>query len=132
MTYRIGRRSILVAQPHQKEWLGSRWGSHGRVERYVLWFGAYGQQYVLCYSHSLEDALEQAAEALYGAGMLGYFAEPEMEDGSTHDCPDAAEGFPCTCDLTYTESGYIPGWEWGIALEAPTREQLIVFHRGDA
>ena len=28
-------------------------------------------------------------------------------------------------DLTYTESGYIASWEWGIEVENPTREQLL-------
>jgi hypothetical protein len=119
---RIGTRSILVANPFEKDFTRKRW---------VLYFGAVGTQYVLVFGGSLENALEEAAAALVDANMPGYFIEPEVEDGSTHDCPDGAEGYPCTCDLTYTESGYLPSWEWGIALEDPTREQLIAFHKGE-
>jgi len=120
--YKWCSRSILVANPGDKGTWKNTW---------VLWFGAIGTQYVLVYADSLEGALEDSAGALADAGMMGYFTEPEMEDGSTHDCPDATEGFPCTCDLTYTESGYIPSWEWGLAMENPSREDLIRFHYGD-
>ena len=123
--YRPGKRTICVANPHEKEWVGSRFGSTQTYQRWVLYFGSVGTTYVLVYSPNLEDALEEAAEFLLEKGWVGYFTEPEMEDGSTHDCPDAKEGFPCTCDLTYTESGYIPSWEWGIALEDASQNDLV-------
>ena len=126
--YRVGKRSITVANPHGKEWVGTRYGSDGSYSRWVLWFGSCGPTYVLVYAPSLEDALEEAAQHLADKGWVGHFVKPEMEDGSTHDCPDAKEGFPCTCDLTYTESGYLASWEWGIALEGATPADLVSFY----
>jgi hypothetical protein len=125
--YRIGKREIHVANPHEKDWVGEGFRD---CKRWVLWFGACGPTYVLIYSQCLEDALEEAAGFLADR-FPGHFVEPEMEDGLTHDCPDAKEGFPCTCDLTYTESGYIAGWEWGIAIENASRADLVRFYHAD-
>ena len=128
MTYRVGKREIHVANPDGKAWAGD--GAYDD-RRWVLYFGAAGTTYVLVYARHLEDALEEAAQFLSDKGWAGYFEEPEMEDGSTHDCPDAKEGYPCTCDLTYTESGYLASWEWGIALEHPTPKQISAFYHAD-
>lgn len=125
--YRIGKRPIHVANPHEKEWVGD--GAYDE-RRWLLWFGQMGTTNVLVYARSLEDALEEAA-AFLAERFPGHFVEPEMEDGSTHDCPDAKEGFPCTCDLTYTESGYLEGWEWGISIENASRKDLVRFYHAD-
>jgi len=34
-------------------------------------------------------------------------------------------------DQTYTESGYIASWQWGIALEDPTTEKLYSYVCGN-
>jgi hypothetical protein len=129
-SYRVGRQRILVAEPGEKAWAGQRFGD-GRVKRMVLCFGSIGVDYVLSYSPTLEEALEKSAATLKEYGLESHFTEPEMEDGSTHDCPDA-ENYPCTCDLTYTESGYIASWEWNIVNEDATRDDLIKLHRRES
>ncbi len=114
----LGRRHIVIANPEDK----GVW-----QHTYVLWFGCIGTAFVLVYAHHLSDALEEAAAKLKDLGWDGYFDEPDPE---TTDC-EHCKPYPCTCDLTYTESGHIPSHEWGIALEDPDRSKLIEFHYGD-
>ena len=123
--------------------------------RYVLWFGAgYGPATnILVYADSLENALEGAAQEI-AERWPGLFTEPDYQDtfedligegelpsdfvfdpsglygrideetyGKIRDHAEA--------DLTYTESGWIASWEWGIVAEDPSREQLLaIAHEG--
>ena len=87
---------------------------------WVFHFGAYGGTHVLAFG-SLEDALEEAAARLLKVAP-GFFEEPdydaaaqelfgcnmdEVADEQVSDVMDRAEQ-----DLTYTESGFLPSWEW--------------------
>jgi CO/xanthine dehydrogenase Mo-binding subunit len=99
---------------------------------FVLWFGAYGDTHVLTWAESIEDALEQASselpkdmftaltdsytEAL--AELVAEGADPE-DDETIQAAQEAAE-----VDMTYTESGYLASWEWGITFENPTLDQI--------
>lgn len=88
---------------------------------YAFQFGAYGTTNVLVWgdSHiSLEDALEIAAGWLADNApglliddkeMANLYEEAKKEDpnGDEDSWRETAE-----TDLTYTESGYIPSWEW--------------------
>lgn len=80
---------------------------------WMLWFGAYGSIKVLVAERCLQDALEAAAEVL----PKGVFTEVEYpNDNPTEQEREAAEA-----DLTYTEQGWIPSWEWG-AMEMTIEE----------
>ena len=109
---------------------------------YVLWFGACGATYLHVYTRSLEDAIEQCAawlaehapghimehgceehtdllrEAFEDAG-LEWTGDIDWEDAAQSEAAQNAEA-----DLTYTESGYLTSYEWGIALENPTAADL--------
>ena len=124
-----------------------RWGIGRLMHRYVLWFGAYSSVRVLVYAPTLEEALEDAAQELRDRGWGGLFTEPDYEDaledlqqkgkipldvtwGDISACGviDAVSGKvldAAQADLTYTESGWIPSWEWGIMVEDPSRADLL-------
>ena len=110
---------------------------YGNEHRYLLWFGCVGTTHVLVQAFSLDDALEEAATALKAMGYEGYFTEPEYSQEflaymrsprpfgeetprRIQDLQEEAEA-----DLTYTESGWLVSYEWGISAEDPTKEQLI-------
>lgn len=115
---------------------------------YVLWFGACAATYLHVYADSLEDALEECAAwvAEHAPGhimahgsdeLVALYREAFEEIGLTWDgnvdwndrkqelAMQSAES-----DLTYTESGYLTSYEWGIALEDPTTEDLYRFIGG--
>ena len=125
--------------------------------RYVLWFGSgYGPATnILVYADSLEAALGDAAQEI-AERWPGLFTEPDYQDAfedlqqdgtipegwtwamvsSMH--PDTPPGRAlqavmehAEADLTYTESGWIASWEWGIVAEDPTRKELLaIAHEG--
>lgn len=132
-------RRIVMINPSEKRWHDGK--------AFVLWFGAYGTR-VHVYTDSLEDALEQAA---------GYLADhapghimPLGSDEHTALCRGAFEdaGLVWTGEvdwsddkqaqamasaedgLTYTESGHITAYEWGVALENPTTAELHAYIEG--
>lgn len=71
---------------------------------WLFTFGAYGGTRVIVLSEpgtsSLADAMETAAEVVAEVAP-GIFADP----------PESEED---EVDMTYTESGWIPSWEWGV------------------
>lgn len=104
-------RKIILINPMEKRYF---------KQSFVLWFGAYGTTYLRVYADSLEDALEWCGEwlKLYEPGV--FTDEPTFdEDGNAIDNSDA--------DLTYTESGWIASWEWGISLDNPSVNELYQF-----
>ena len=122
------------------------------MHRYVLWFGAYAETRVLVYAHSLEEALEAAAQEIRERGWIGLFTEPDYADAledlqrdgkipqdvtweeiSTCDVIDEVSDKVLSraqADLTYTEAGWIASWEWGIVAEDPSREELLAIAHG--
>jgi hypothetical protein len=95
---------------------------------YLFSFGAYGDTRVYAWGcHSLEDALEAAAEWLKD-NAPGVFHEPDYaeaaseigapEDWDSDDNMDewgARVQEAAEVDLTYTESGYFASWEWHVS-----------------
>jgi len=94
---------------------------------YILWFGAHAPTRLFIWARSLEAALEEAAGTLadHFPGLIMQHDDPQLkelydeareelvEDGD--EDPDEGEVMEkATADLTYTESGYIPSYEWGI------------------
>lgn len=125
---RSKRRNVACANPGEKSWKGAKGSfvfafSHGGFDTHT---------YVFAYGH-IEDALESAAEWLYEHAP-GYFVDDYVteeynrliaEGLSVEEAQDGA-----TMDLTYTESGYLESWCWGIALDCPTPAQLASFVHG--
>ncbi len=104
---------------------GPDYPSRPRGEQlYGLQFGAYGWTKVLVWSRSLEKALEEAAGWLadHAPGIfvdqdeLARLEKEYREEHPDADDDDVSQG--AYEDLTYTESGYIPSWEWGIGFDS--------------
>lgn len=123
------QRQIWLANPDNRAFCDTRW---------VLWFGAYADTYVMVWEDSLEDALETAADFLANHGFSGHFVDmtDAYQDAARDlglDWPSDDEHVVCKvvdaaeADLTYTESGFIPSWEWGYLAENPTRDDLLNF-----
>lgn len=130
--------AIVIVNPDQRDWAR---------HRYVLWFGAYASTRLMIWANSLESAIEDAAEWLaeHAPGHLMAPNSPEYIDLLRDACKDhGIEWDPdrfyggidseieaviqdAEADLTYTESGYLTSYEWGICLEDPTREDLASF-----
>lgn len=112
-------------------------GTKGWGRPYILWFGACAPTNILCYADGLEAALEDAAQAIEEHGWRGLFSPPDYEDALSDLQRDgkvpsgltwaqvssgpwedgsymALVGERAEQDHTYTESGYILSWEWGI------------------
>jgi len=91
---------------------------YARESLFALQFGAYGWTKLLVWASSAEDSLEEAAGWLKEFAP-GIFTDEdslrEMEEDYREENPDADDDdvmdamYP---DHTYTESGYIPSWEW--------------------
>lgn len=95
-----------------------------------LWwfqFGAYGDTYVFVWGGSLEDALEEAAGWLADNAPGLLTSEKEMAERFQEEAEDQGVSWPpedwddpevesvreaAEADMTYTESGWIPSWEW--------------------
>jgi hypothetical protein len=104
---------------------------------FVFHFGAYGT-HVLAYGR-LEDALEDAA-AWLKEHAPGHLTEPDYES-AMKECADAGHlndqdedeqeevvRTRAEADLTYTEAGWIPSYEWNIT-ELHSPEELLAFVR---
>lgn len=93
-----------------------------RVSLFYFSFGAYGDLHVLVWSKGVEDALETAAEYMKDEGHIGIFVDDENLKELAIEAreelgPDASDDEiyeQGTADLTYTESGYIPSFEWWV------------------
>ena len=100
-------------------------------QRFVFWFG--GDTYLMSYGWDMERALEEAIDWIvdHAPGLLHddaveeTYREAIAEGKSEEEAIEEAE-----MDMTsFGHSGmhYLASWEWGIALENPTREELIAF-----
>jgi len=118
---------------------------------YVLWFGACAASYLHVYANSLDDALEECAAYLaeYAPGHIMKHGSEEhvallkeaCEEHGVEWDPDKFCGAiepladmvitDAEADLTYTESGFLTSYEWGISLENPTSTDLYKFIKGD-
>lgn len=113
-------------------------------QRVVLTFGAYHSTLVLAFGH-VEDALEDAASWL-ADNEPGHFATDAVNEtynetyaerikaGDDEETAIEAAREESEEDCTYTESGWLNSWEWGIARENPTRADLLELmgHEGEA
>lgn len=117
---------------------------------FVLCFGAYGWTRLHVYADSLEDALEECASWLadHAPGLITKQNSDEYNDLMREACEESNLVWPppkdcddyepyweaeesAMTDHTRTEAGWIPSWEWGIALEDPTVPELYAFVCGN-
>lgn len=135
-------REVVLLNPDMKQW---------HKHAYVLWFGSVGMTYLHVYADGLEDALEECAEWLAehapghimkayseehidlikdACGDAGIEYDPALFAGSSLDSELERVLQDAEADLTYTESGYLTSYEWGISLEDPDAATLYDFIKG--
>lgn len=124
----MSNRKLHIVNPSEK--------SHFDGHNFILWFGAYGDTYLLVYAALLEDALELAVDWLVdnAPGLLAtdevneeyerLIAEGKSEDEAREEAEMDATMFG------HNGCEYINSWEWGIALENPTPKQISMFVKG--
>jgi hypothetical protein len=135
------RRKIEVINANAKHWT---------QQTYVLWFGACSPTLLLVYANSLDDALEECSEWLadnapglimpaWGEEHTTLVKEACEEVGLAYPPSDGADleadgyydaQYTAEADLTYTESGYLTAYDWGIALENPSPKEIADFAHG--
>lgn len=144
-----GEREVTMINPTHRQWY-ARWGGRGRDESdaYVLSFGAYGDTSLHVYADSLDTAIELAAGWLadHAPGYIMTEDSEDLADLRKEACEDAGLTWPmpadltpqameaywaafesAEADLTHTESGYLTSYEFTLALENPTVEELYAF-----
>ncbi len=139
--FRRGEHGIYFINPPDRE---ERHGRHA-PQRFLLWFGACAPTLLMVWERHLEDALETAADWLADntPGHLMTEDSEEMADLRREACEEAGLPWPPECDhemeelgyydtfesaeadLTYTESGYLTSYEWGIVAENPDRATVL-------
>ena len=114
---------IVLVNPSDRDWTR---------QRFVLWFGAYGSTNLMVWANSLDDALDECVDwiAEHAPGLLcdeqvaESYREALAAGKSEEEAMEEAE-----MDMTSAGncSNYLASWEWGIALENPTREDLDAY-----
>lgn len=113
----------------------------GSQKPYILTFGQISATLLFIWARSLEAALEEAGETLaeHFPGLIMKPDDPELqelydeareelgEDADEDEVMQQAEA-----DLTYTESGYITSYEWGIASDPEGNEWPEAVEAGTA
>ena len=145
-------RRVVMINPTEREFYTRGYNANRRgYGAYVLWFGTCGTTYVHVYADSLESALEECAGYLadHAPGHLMPFGGEEHTELLKEACEGHGIAFDpsrfcgvideeadavlqdAEADLTYTESGFLTSYEWGIALECPTTAELYAFITGE-
>ena len=101
----------------------TEYDSYMKNSIFAFAFGAYGWTRLIVWEASdhIDDALEKAGEWLaeHAPGILtseeeiGKLIEEAKEEDPSLDDEDAFS--TATQDMTYTESGWIPSWEWTVS-----------------
>jgi hypothetical protein len=146
---------IVVVNPSDRGDHQSKWGRD--TPRFVLWFDAHVPRYLMVWGH-IENALEECADWLAdhepGHIMLkghgGDTRDPELDVLLGEACQELGLAWPIPddidwsdsdamqpywdaeqtayADLTETERGYIPSYDWGIAVnDDDTRTDVLAF-----
>jgi hypothetical protein len=131
----MGQRKIEIANPSGKDY-GKPW---------VLAFGAYGDTYVLAYADSLEDALDECVDWIE-SNAPGLLADESVHEeyrrilaervaaGADPNDERVIESVQTEAEIDTTVAGnaghYLHSWEWAIAMEDPSKEDLIAFVKG--
>lgn len=107
------RREVTLVNPSDRSWT---------KHDYILWFGACGTTYLRVWSNCLDSALEKAAGWL-AEHAPGHLTQPEYSEERNGE-GEPVNADEAEADLTYTESGWLVSYEWGIVAEDVTRAGL--------
>ena len=82
-------------------------------------FGAYGDERVIVWDKSVERGLEEAAEWLDENAPGTFTSDAELaevyEEGLEEGMSEEEAQEYAETDMTYTEAGWIPSYEWGVS-----------------
>ncbi len=114
---------------------GRSYGGIRKEQLYGLQFGAYGWTKLLVWSRHRENALEEASGWL-AEHAPGIFVDQdslrELEKEYREENPEADDDEVMSeayADLTYTEDGYIPSYEWGVGFDSENQGTDNDFYR---
>ena len=127
----------------------SGWSKQCRYDKaWILSFGAYGDLHLLVYAQGVDEALEECAGWLSdnAPGCLMTYGSEEHQDLLKEACEERGLAWPepegadleayheayeqAEADLTYTESGFLTAYEWGISGEGLSPKEIADFHHG--
>lgn len=116
-------RNVILVNPSDRGWTR---------HRYVLWFGDCGTTYLMIWANSLDDALDESVDWI-AEHAPGYLADESVHEeynrliaeGKSED--EAREEAEMDTVTGGNAGNYLNSWEWGLALENPTRQELDEF-----
>ena len=126
----VGHEVILV-NPDNRDYTRDR-GDDTRGSCFVLWFGACAPTYLMVWDDHLEAALDTAVDWIveYAPGLIADDQVHEAYNDAIADGKSEEEAIE-EAELDTTCAGncgnYLLSWEWGIALDSPTRQDLLTF-----
>lgn len=119
-------REVVLVNPHD------RWWTRGS---FVLWFGAHAPTYLRVWANGIDSALDECVDWLaeHAPGLL--CNEPvaeEYERAIAEGLDESAAYERAVQDVTIAGNcgDHLLSWEWGIALDTPTRAQFHAFLGG--
>lgn len=113
---------MILVNPSDRDWTR---------HRYILWFGAYGDTNLMVWANGPESAFEECVGWIedHAPGLLCNESVHEEWERAVADGKSEDEAWDiATADTTPADGGnYVASWEWGIALEDPSRQELDAF-----
>jgi len=112
---------IEIVNPNDSDWT---------KHRYILWFGACGATYLMVWANSLDDALDEAIDwcVEHAPGLLCDDQVNEAYNAALEEGKSEEEAMEIA-EMDVTTGGnygnHVLSWEWGIAVENPTRQQIL-------
>jgi hypothetical protein len=115
-------RDVILVNPNDR----TIWDN-----RFVLWFGGCGTTHLMVWASDLCSAVDECIDWLadHAPGYLCNESVHEEWERAVADGKSEDEAWDiATADTTAGDGGnYINSWEWGLALENPTRKALDEF-----
>ena len=110
-----------AVNPNDKAWTSGK---------FVLAFGAYSALYLVVWANHIEDALDGAIDWIvdHKPGMLCDDQVSELyNEAISQGCSEDQAQERATQDITCggNAGNYIPSWEWSVAAENPSRQQML-------
>jgi len=98
--------------------------------RFVLWFGNVGSTYLMVWADHLDEAFDEAMDWI-AENEPGYLCDEQVTEsfleakaeGRSDD--DAFEDSLIDVSTGGNSGNHVNSWEWGIALDNPSREQIL-------
>jgi len=114
-------REMRIINPTDSDWT---------TERFILWFGAYGEERHMVWANHLQDALDESIDWL-AENAPGYLCNEEVNEAyqeAVNDGMSEEDAFDhSVTDVTTggNASDHILSYQWGIVAENPTRAQIL-------